>query len=55
MPNPHTFTGDPNLWKHIRKDTELYKLTWKRSYAKEIDGKPTFYGMLLDSKLKRMD
>ena len=46
---------DENLWKHICKDTELYKLTWKRSYAKEIDGKPTFYGMLLDSKLKRMD
>lgn len=31
----------------ICKDTFLYKLTWKQSFPKEINGKPTFYGMLL--------
>lgn len=43
------------LWKKICKDTVLYKLTWKQSFAKEIDGKPTFYGMMIDGKLKRID
>ena len=43
------------LWKKICKDTVLYKLTWKQSFAKEVDGKPTFYGMMIDGKLKRID
>ena len=45
---------DEKLWKQICKDTVLYKLTWKQSFAKEIDGKPTFYGMLIDGKLNRI-
>ena len=32
----------------------FYKLTWKQSFPKEINGKPTFYGMLLDGKLKKL-
>ena len=43
------------LWKKICKNTVLYKLTWKQSFAKEIDGKPTFYGMMIDGKLDRIN
>ena len=46
---------DEGLWKKICKDTVLYKLTWKQSFAKEVDGKPTFYGMMIEGKLKRID
>lgn len=42
---------DENIWKKISKDTVLYKLTWKQSFEKEIDGKKTFYGKLIDGTL----
>ena len=42
---------DERVWHAICKDTFLYKLTWKQSFPKEINGKPTFYGMLLEDKL----
>ncbi len=45
---------DEAVWKRISKDTVLYKLTWKQSFPKEVDGKPTFYGMLIDGKLNRI-
>lgn len=45
---------DEQVWRAICKDTFLYKLTWKQSFPKEINGKPTFYGMLLDGKLKKL-
>lgn len=44
---------DEQLWKRICKDTVLYKLTWKQSFPKEIDGKPTLYGKLIDGTLKK--
>lgn len=31
----------------------LYELTWKQSFAKEVDGKPTFYGMMIDGRLNQ--
>ena len=43
---------DENTWQHISKDTALYKLTWKQSFEKEINGKKSFYGMLIDGSLK---
>ena len=42
---------DENVWKRISEDTCLYKLTWKQSFAKQADGKETFYGKLVDGKL----
>ena len=45
---------DEGLWKKICKDTVLYKLTWKQSFAKEVDGKPTFYGMMIAGKLNQV-
>lgn len=42
---------DENVWSEIRKDTVLYKLTWKQSFEKEIGGKKTFYGKLIDGTL----
>lgn len=42
---------DENMWREIRKDTVLYKLTWKQNYEKEIDGKKTFYGKLIEGTL----
>lgn len=42
---------DENIWKKISKDTVLYKLTWKQSFEKEVDGKKTFYGKLIDGTL----
>lgn len=41
-----------NTWKHISQDTALYKLTWKQSFEKEIDGKKSFYGKLIEGSLQ---
>ena len=42
---------DENIWTDLKKDTSLFKLTWKQMFPKVIDGKKTFYGMLLDNQL----
>lgn len=42
---------DEDIWRRISEDTCLYKLTWKQSFPKEIDGKETFYGKLIDGTL----
>ena len=38
-------------WEELKKDTKLFKLTWKQSFIKEKNGKKTFYGKLLEEKL----
>lgn len=46
--------GDPydeKIWANLKKDTSLFKLTWKQTFPKEVDGKKTFYGMLIDNQL----
>ncbi len=43
---------DERQWRDMKHDTNMFKLTWKREYPLEKAGKPTFYGMLLDGKLK---
>ena len=35
------------------KNTFLYKLTWKQYFPKEINGKPTFYGLLINGTLNQ--
>lgn len=39
-------------WNEIKKDTILFKLTWKQKFLKEKDGVKTFYGKLIDGELK---
>lgn len=42
---------DSSKWKLLKKDTFLFKLSWKHFFDEEKDGKKTFYGMLLDDSL----
>lgn len=42
---------DEGKWKEIKKDTRLFKLTWKQKFPLEINGKPTFYKYLIEEKL----
>lgn len=42
---------DESQWEELRKETALFKLTWKQKYPLEANGKPTFYKYLLDRKL----
>lgn len=42
---------DEVIWNKMKADTALFKLSWKYQYPLEKDGKPTFYGMLLNRKL----
>lgn len=42
---------DENLWKQIKKETYLYKLTWKQNFLKTSNGKETFYGKLINGTL----
>lgn len=39
-------------WNEIKKDTMLFKLTWKQKFLKEKNGVKTFYGKLIDGELK---
>lgn len=46
--------GEPyneEKWKRITQDTTIYKLTWKQTFPKTIDGKITFYGKLMEGTL----
>lgn len=38
-------------WEELKKDTKLFKLTWKQSFIKEKNGKKTFYGKLYEETL----
>ena len=42
---------DENIWQELKKDTALFKLTWKQEFPLKKDGKDTFYAKLLDGKL----
>lgn len=42
---------DEQLWNKLKKDTKLFKLTWKANYPVEVDGKTTFYGKLISGEL----
>lgn len=42
---------DEQLWDKLTKDTRLFKLTWKASFSKEVNGRQTFYGKLLEGSL----
>jgi len=42
---------DENRWKEMKKDTLLFKLSWKYDYVLEKDGKETFYAKLIKGEL----
>lgn len=42
---------DEEVWKKLKKDTSLFKLTWKQEFPKKKDGQDTFYAKLLDGTL----
>lgn len=42
---------DEKIWTNLKEDISLFKLTWKQTFPKGVDGKKTFYGMLLDNQL----
>lgn len=41
---------DTAVWEKLNADTGAFKLTQKKTYCKEINGKKTFYGYLTDSR-----
>lgn len=42
---------DAEEWRKIKKDTSLFKLTWKQEFPTERHGKETFYAKLLSADL----
>ena len=39
------------VWNDLITNTSLFKLTWKQNFSKEINGKKTFYGKIIDKEL----
>ncbi len=42
---------DEAVWNKMKEQTALFKLSWKYQYPLEKNGKPTFYGMLIEGVL----
>lgn len=42
---------DENIWQELKKETSLFKLTWKQEFPKKQNGQDTFYAKLLVGKL----
>lgn len=42
---------DEERWNKIKKDTVLFKISWKYQYMRDKEGKLTFYGKLMDGNL----
>lgn len=42
---------DEKKWNTLKKNTSLFKLSWKYQYPREKDGSLTFYGMLVENGL----
>lgn len=42
---------DHQEWIKLKKNTFLFKLTWKQAFSQENNGEPTFYGKLLEKTL----
>lgn len=43
---------DAGEWERLKRDTQLFKLTWKQEYPLKAAGRKTYLAMLLDGKLK---
>lgn len=42
---------DEALWQEMKKDTFLFKLSWKQEFTEEQDGRETFYAKLIKGEL----
>lgn len=42
---------DETKWNDIKKDTGLFKLSWKNNYEVESSKKKTFYGKIIDEEI----
>lgn len=42
---------DEDTWMRLKKDTVLFKLTWKQHFVEVANGEETFYGKLLKGEL----
>ncbi len=42
---------DEQRWNRIKKDTKLFKLTWKQEFPAQNNGTDTFYGKLVKGLL----
>ena len=42
---------EEKVWNRMKKETALFKLTWKANFPKEISGDETFYGKLIAREL----
>lgn len=38
-------------WEKLKENTMLFKLTWKTNFQKDIEGKSTYFGKMLDGEL----
>lgn len=45
------FEFNADSWRRIWAETQLFKLSWKQSYALEVEGKDTYYKKLIDKEL----
>ena len=43
---------DDVLWQNMKKETSLFKLSWKQNFCKSVNGHETFYGMLINKTLE---
>lgn len=43
---------DETIWNELKKDTILFKLTWKAEYPESVNSEKTFYGKLISGELK---
>ena len=43
---------DAGEWERLKRDTQLFKLTWKQEYPLTVAGRKTYLAMLLDGELK---
>ena len=42
---------DDAKWSELFSSTDLFKLTWKQDFPKQVDGRQTFYGKLVEEGL----
>lgn len=42
---------DPELWRQLCKETDLFKLTWKQDFRKQAGREDSFFGALLNNRL----
>lgn len=42
---------DEKLWRKLKENTHLFKLSWKQEYPTSVDGVDTFYGKIINESI----